>query len=368
MRPTWYEIDLRKVRRNVELLRSLAGDSLFCAVVKADAYGHGSVPIARTAVEAGAQWLAVALIEEAVELRAGGLEVPILLLSEPRPDEMVEVAAVTGLRPTLYTPLGIDACAASAPGLSVHLKVDTGMHRVGTETADATSLVRRALDAGLVLEGIYTHFAVADKPYDPFTEQQIRRFDLVLEELASAGVEPEIVHLSNTAGLLTRPDLSRSMVRVGVGVYGVSPSPELSPVCEDFGLTPIGHLRSEVTRTHVVPAGESVSYGRQWLADRPTFIATVPVGYGDGIPRGWWKKGDVLVRGQRRPIRGVITMDHLMVEVDIDVDIGDEVVLIGFQGSETLTAEEIAIATDTISYEILTSIGNRVSRRHRSNV
>ncbi|MCP4844791.1 MAG: alanine racemase [Actinomycetia bacterium] len=364
MRPTWCDIDLDAVRHNVGVLDALAGEAALCAVVKADGYRHGAVPVARAAVEAGASWLAVALVEEAAELRAAGLDAPILVLSEPQAGDMPGVAELGGVRPTVYSEAGIDAFAAAAPGASVHLKVDTGMHRVGATPADATDLARRALGAGLVLEGVFTHFAVADAPADPFTGVQIGRFDAVLAELAEHGVHPELVHLANTAGLITSPGARRSLVRAGIGIYGVSPSPELAAACAGLGLRPAARLRSEVRHVHVVEAGEGVSYGRRWRAGEPTRLATVPIGYADGITRAWWDGGSVLVGGRRRPIRGVVTMDQLVVEVDGDVAIGDEVVLLGSQGDESISAEEVAASLDTITYEVLVSLGARVPRRH----
>jgi len=364
MRSTWCDIDLDAIRHNVGVLDALAGEAALCAVVKADGYRHGAVPVARAAVEAGASWLAVALVEEAAELRAAGLDAPILVLSEPQAGDMPGVAELGGVRPTVYSEAGIDAFAAAAPGASVHLKVDTGMHRVGAAPADATDLARRALGAGLVLEGVFTHFAVADAPADPFTGVQIGRFDAVLAELAEHGVHPELVHLANTAGLITSPGARRSLVRAGIGIYGVSPSPELAAACAGLGLRPAARLRSEVRHVHVVEAGEGVSYGRRWRAGEPTRLATVPIGYADGITRAWWDGGSVLVGGRRRPIRGVVTMDQLVVEVDGDVAIGDEVVLLGSQGDESISAEEVAASLDTITYEVLVSLGARVPRRH----
>lgn len=364
MRPTWCDIDLDAIRHNVGVLRGVAGEAAFCAVVKADAYRHGAVPVAMAALEAGATWLAVALVEEAAELRAAGIDAPILVLSELQPDEMAEVAALGGVRPTVYTGPGIDAFAAAAPGAPVHLKVDTGMHRVGATPAAATGLARRVLDGGLVLEGVFTHFAVADSPADPFTGDQVERFDAVLADLADHGIEPEMVHLANTAGLITCPGARRSLVRAGIGIYGVAPSPELAAACADLGLRPAARLRSEVRHVHLVEAGEGVSYGRRWRAGGPTHLATVPIGYADGVARAWWDGGSVLIGGRRRPIRGVVTMDQLVVEVDGDVLVGDEVVLLGGQGDGFIGAEEVAAAVGTITYEVLVSLGARVPRRH----
>ncbi|MBC8364585.1 MAG: alanine racemase [Actinobacteria bacterium] len=364
MRPTWCDVDLDAIRHNVGVLGALAGEAELCAVVKADAYRHGAVPVARAAVEAGATWLGVALVEEAAELRAAGLAVPILVLSEPHPDGMAGVAALDGVRTTVYSEAGIDALAAVAPGAPVHLKVDTGMHRVGAAPADVVHLAHRVLECDLVLEGVFTHFAVADAPADPFTATQVERFDAVLADLADHGVHPELVHLANTAGLITCPGARRSLVRAGIGIYGVAPSPELAAAGADLGLRPAARIRSEVRHVHAVEAGEGVSYGRRWKAGGPTRLATVPIGYADGICRAWWDGGSVLVRGRRRPIRGVVTMDQLVVEVDGDVAVGDEVVLLGRQGDGHIGADEVAAVLDTITYEVLTSLASRVPRRY----
>ena len=364
MRPTRYDVDLDALRHNVGVLSGIAAGATFCAVVKADGCGHGAVPVARAAVEAGADWLAVALVEEAAELRVAGIDVPLLMLSEPRPAEMAEVAAVGGLRPVLYTAAGIDALAAAAPGAPAHLMVDTGMHRAGVAPDEAVATARHLLDAGLRLEGVATHFAVADEPDDPFTGEQLRRFDAVLADLGAAGIDPGIVHAANSAGTIAFPDAHRSMVRVGISLFGVAPSPDLAATVDGLGLRLVGSLRSEVTRVAVVEPGETVSYGRRWQADRPTRVATVPIGYADGVPRAWWERGAVLVGGRRRPIRGVVTMDQLMVEVDDDVAVGDEVVLLGSQGEACVRPEEVADAVGSIAYEVLTSVGARVPRRH----
>jgi alanine racemase len=364
MRPTWCDIDLGAIRHNVGVLSGLVPGGDLCAVVKANAYGHGATAVALAAVEAGARWLGVALVDEAAELRAAGLDVPILLFSEPRPGEMADVAALGGVRPTVYTTAGIDAFAAAAPGAPVHLKIDTGMHRVGARPPQAVALADHLAGAGLVLEGLMTHLAVADRPDDPFNETQLDRFDAVLADLAAAGHRPSIVHAANTATTLSRPGAHRTMVRTGIGIYGVEPAAPFRDQCADLGLRPAARLRSEVAHLQEVEAGEGVSYSHRWTADRLTRLATVPIGYADGIARGWWDGGVVLIGGQRRPIRGVVTMDQMVVEVDDGVQVGDEVVLLGSQGDETLRVPEVAQLVGTIGYEVLTSLGVRIPRRY----
>ena len=312
MRPTWVSVDLDAVAHNVAAFDALVGDAAVCAVVKADGYGHGAP--------------AVALVDEATELRVAGVSAPILVLSAPRPDEMAEVVALGGVRPTLYTPAGIEACAeaarAGAAGesgiyeeigpLAVHLKVDTGMHRVGVRPEVAVSTAQLIIDAGLNLEGVFSHLSTADVPQDPFTGVQVDRFDTILADLAAVGIQPSVVHLANTAATLTRPDTHRSLVRVGIGVYGVAPGPDVADSCRALGLRQAMSILSQVTHLQVVPAGEGVGYGHRWVGDRDTRLATVPMGYADGLARAWGLGGEALIGGRRRPLRGVVSMDALL--------------------------------------------------------
>ncbi len=365
MRPTWADIDLGAVAHNVGVFRGLAADAELCAVVKAGAYGHGAVEVAGTALGAGATWLGVALVDEAAELLGAGVDAPILVLSEPRPAEMAEVASLAGVRPTVYSEAGIDAFAASAPsGAAVHLKVDTGMNRVGAEPSRALALAGRIVGSGLVLEGLFTHFASADQPGDEATGSQVAAFDSVLAELLAAGLDPPVVHMANTGGTLTRPDSHRSMVRVGIGLYGVEPSVALRGRCNQLDLRQAVRLRTEVAHLHEVGPGGGVSYGHTWVADRPTRLATLPIGYADGLARAWCRKGHVLIGGRRRPVRGVVTMDQTIVEVDDGVAVGDEAVVLGGQGGDFIGAGEMGEALGTIGYEVLATIGSRIPRRY----
>jgi len=369
MRPTWVSVDLSAVAHNVAALRRSVGDTELCAVVKADGYGHGAPAVAAAAVEAGATWLAVALVEEAAELRTAGVSAPVLVLSEPRPDEMAEVVALGGVRPTLYTDAGIDAFAAAVAAsgvrdVPVHLKVDTGMHRVGVHVDAAVAAARHVLDAGLRLEGVFSHCSIADEPWDPFTDRQVERFDAVLADLSAAGIEPPVVHLANTAATLTRPDTHRSLVRVGIGVYGVSPGPAVDDACRTLGLCQAMTVRSEVTHLQVIGPGEGVGYGHRWVSGHTTRLATVPMGYADGLARAWGLGGEALIGGRRRPLRGVVSMDALVVEVDDDVALGDEVVLLGRQGDDEIGAAEVADAIGLIPWEVLCSLSARPPRRY----
>jgi len=296
-------------------------------------------------------------------LRNSGLIAPILVLSEPRPDEMSDVVGLGGVRPTLYSGAGVDAFASVADaGAPAHLKVDTGMHRVGARMDEAVAVARRILDSGLDLEGVFSHCAMADEPGDPLTTLQVERFDTVLAELAAAGIRPPVVHLANTATALSRPDAVHSMVRIGLGAYGVSPGPEMAGRCLSVGLRPVLSIHSRVTHLLDVAAGEGVGYGHRWRSVAGTRLANVPVGYADGFARDWGLGGTALVGGRRRPLRGVVSMDSLMVEVDEGVAIGDEVVLLGPQGDEEIGVAEVAERLGLIPWEFLSRLGRRPPR------
>jgi alanine racemase len=359
-RPTNFQVSLSDLRHNVEVLRGLAPGSLFCAVLKADAYGHGAVTIAQTVLEAGADWLAVALTDEAVELRAAGITAPLLILSEPAPDEMATVAGLAEVRPTVYTKAGIEAFAAVAPGAPVHLKIETGLHRVGVPADEAVAAAEHLQSCGLFLEGAFTHFAMAAEPESPLTQRQHQRFDTALEDLTTAGHRPQLVHAANSAATMAFPQTHYSLVRCGIALYGADPSPELRPRMDELGLRPIGSLVSVVAHRHRIEPGETVSYGQRWQATETTELATLPLGYADGLMRSWGDAGQVLINGRRYPIRGAITMDQTMVEVDQTVKVGDQVVLLGRQGNETITAGDMGDVLGTISYELLAKLGRRL--------
>jgi alanine racemase len=369
-RPVWVEIDLDAVRANVRALVDLAAPAVVMAVVKADGYGHGAVPVARAALDAGAGWLGVALVEEGAELRAAGIDAPVLVLSEPPPPAAPAVVAL-GLTPVAYTPPGIDALAkavadSGAEPLPVHLKVDTGMHRVGCAVADARALAESIVARDeLRLEGVLTHFAVADEPDDPYTEQQLDRFDDVLADLRNAGITFDLVHAANSAALLAFTDRARfDLVRCGISVYGVPPAPNLAGRVQ---LLPAMTFKARVSHVKRLPAGARLSYGLRYTMPRDGTVATVPVGYADGVPRALSATGGhVLVRGRGHPIAGTVTMDQLMVDVgDTPVEVGDEVALLGRDGDAEITADEWADRLGTIAYEVVCSIGRRVPRSYR---
>jgi alanine racemase len=372
-RVVWSEVDLDAVRANVAALRALAAPAALLAVVKANGYGHGAVPVARAALAAGAEWLGVARVEEGEQLRDAAIDAPVMLLSEPAPGVAERVVAAA-LTPVVYSELGIDALAkavadAGGPPLDVHLKIDTGMHRVGCAPDDALALAQ-LIDARdeLVLAGVCTHLAVADEPDHPYTAEQLARFDAARAALESAGLHPALAHAANSAGLLAQPAARYDLVRIGIACYGLSPSPALAD--HEPTLRPAMSLRARITLVKELPDGARVSYGLRGEVGSTGRIATVAAGYADGVPRNLGLRGgEVLVAGVRRPIVGAVTMDQLLVDLDdAPAAVGDEVVLIGRQGDDEITATEWANLLGTIAYEIVTGIGARVPRTYTGEV
>lgn len=368
MRPTWAEVDRSAIAHNVSQLAALAAPAGLCAVVKADGYGHGAVEVSRVALAAGATWLAVALVEEGVALREAGIEAPILLLSEP-PADAVPATIAADLRPTVYSGRSVAevAAAASPAGAStvgVHLKVDTGMHRVGCPPTEVVALAGAiAAEPSLRLEGLWTHLAVADEPTHPFTAEQLARFEAAVAACEEAGHLPSVRHAANSAGTIAHPAARYDLVRCGISLYGLAPSPALAGRVD---LRPAMAVKSRVIQVKTVPAGDGISYGLRHRFDKDSAVATVPIGYADGLTRRLSEVGgEVLIGGCRRRIAGTVTMDMIMVDCgdDATVSPGDEVVLIGEQGGERIGAEDWAERLDTIAYEVVSGIGPRVARR-----
>ena len=371
MRPVWAEVDLGAISANAATLREWAAPAALCAVVKADGYGHGAVPAARAALAGGADVLAVALVAEGVELRDAGIDAVVMVLSQASADE-IDTLVEADLDATVYTSSGVQglADAARRAGRSaerpvrVHLKVDTGMHRVGAQPGDAVALARTVADEpSLELRSVFTHCAVADEPGNPFTGRQLARFDAVLAGLAAAGIEVPCTHAANTAAAIDHPAARLGLVRCGIGIYGLDPSPELAG---RVPLVPAMSLHARVSHVKRVAAGEGISYGLRYRPTAETTIATVPLGYADGLPRRLGSNGGtVLVGGVPRPIAGSVTMDQILVDCGDDpVDVGDEVVLIGRQGDAAIGAQDWAALLDTIAYEIVCGISQRVPRRY----
>jgi alanine racemase len=367
----WADIDLDAVRHNVRVLADLAAPARLWAVVKADGYGHGAVAVATAALGAGASALCVALVQEGVALRGAGIAAPIVVLSQ-QPAEQLAMLVAADLTPVVYTEHGVDELAAAVQhhgggrAWPVHVKVDTGMHRVGVAPAQLSALVARVESHdSLHLAGLMTHLAVADEPAREGTAEQLARFMVARATIGSVVERYDlVVHVANSAGLIAHPAARFDAVRAGIALYGISPGAALSPLCT--ALRPVLSLRARVSHVQRVDAGESISYGWRHAFDRPTNVATVPIGYADGVPRRLSACGGaVLIDGRRRPIVGVVTMDQLMVDCGDDtVDVGDEVVLIGRQGDEVVTADEWAERLGTIAYEIVCGIASRVPRVH----
>lgn len=364
-RPVWAEIDLGALQANARWLADLVAPARLCAVVKAFGYGHGPVRAAEAAIAGGASWLAVATVEEGVQLRQAGITEPVLLLSEPIRGALADVVAWR-LTPTLYTADAVAATARAVAGygasrpMAVHVKVDSGMHRVGAAPADAAAIAAAVEEAPqLVLEGLSTHFAVADEPDDPYTDQQLATF---LGVAAGLPRRPAILHAANSAAVLSFPAARLDLVRCGIALYGLAPAAGLAAACPD--LRPAMAVKARVSFAKRVAAGERISYGLHYRLDRESTIATVPIGYADGVPRRLAETGgEVLIGGRRRPVAGTVTMDQITVDCgDDDVRPGDEVVLIGAQGGESIGAWEWAERLGTIAYEVVCGISSRVPR------
>jgi alanine racemase len=317
--------------------------------------------VARAALEAGASWLGVALVEEGLGLREAGIEAPILVLSEFPPGS--ERAALDGrLTPTIYTPDGLATLARAADGGVVHVKVDTGMHRVGVWPPDAlVPFLGRVRDAGFEVDGLWTHFAKSEEDTET-TRRQLATFLEAVERARDAGFVPRYLHAANSGGVIRHPDSRLALIRPGIAVCGIGPGPGVS---DDLDLRPALSWRSAVTMVKRLRAGERVSYGHRYELARDAWVATVPAGYADGYPRALSSRADVLIRGRRCRVAGSVTMDQLMVDCrDLEIESGDAVVLLGTQGDESVTAWELAERAETIAYEIVTRIGERVPREY----
>lgn len=369
----WAEIDLDAIRHNVGVLRSVVEPAAVWAVVKADGYGHGSVDVARAAIDAGAEGLCVALVREGIELRRAGVDAPILLLSQQPPGTATRIVRHR-LTPTVYSREFLDALAAEHPsGLPVHLKIDTGMQRVGVHPHAAPAMAASIIDRApaVRLAGVYTHLAVADRDDADgrrFTLDQMESLDEVVDRIEG----PFAVHAANSAGALAHPATRGDLVRIGIAMYGISPGPGVDRFCTD--LRPALEFRARVSFVKQVRAGSGISYGLRHHFERDTTVATIPVGYADGVPRRLFETGGaVLIGGRHCPIVGVVTMDQLMVDCgDAEVRVGDEVVLIGEQegpdGALRITAEDWAERLGTIGYEIVCGISSRVPRVPRRSI
>lgn len=370
-RPAWAEIDLDALAHNVrEIRRIIDPRAQIMAVVKANGYGHGVEPVSRTALRNGADWLGVALLQEAILLREKGINAPVVILGYT-PDEDVEEVVAHDIGQTIFTWEGALAMAAAARRLGktakIHIKIDTGMGRIGFPPDKETveTVFRIAHLPGVEVEGIYTHFAAADETDKSYTEEQFGRFIWLLKQLAARGVYIRWRHCANSAALLDLQYTHLDLVRPGIVIYGLFPSAEVRH--DTVRLVPVMSLKARVAFVKDVPTGASISYGRTYVAEKPKRIATIPLGYADGYSRLLSNKGEVLIKGHRAPVVGRVCMDQLMVDVTHIPGViqGDEVVLLGRQGDEVITAEEIAARLGTINYEIVCMISERVPRLYK---
>ncbi|MBW4625454.1 MAG: alanine racemase [Brasilonema octagenarum HA4186-MV1] len=365
----WVEINLSALSYNVkQVLRILSAHTQLMAVVKADAYGHGAVTVAQTALESGASWLGVATVPEGIQLREAGIKAPILILGATHTPEQIHAIAQWKLQPTLISPKQalvfsntLEAINCKTP-LPVHVKLDTGMSRLGTnwqEAAEFVQLVERL--PHLTIASIYSHLATADS-LDPTTmKQQQQRFEQVIAQLRTVGIEPPCLHLANSAATLSDKALHYHIVRVGLAVYGLYPADHFRL---NIDLKPVLQVKARVTQVKTIPPGTGVSYSHQFIASDELRLAVVGIGYADGVPRNLSNKMQVLIRGQRVSQIGTITMDQLMLDVSAlpDVQEGEVVTLLGTEGKEQITAEDWANQLNTISWEILCGFKHRLPR------
>jgi alanine racemase len=361
IRPTWVEIDLRAFDANVQSIASrLPRGTRIIAVLKADGYGHGAVELARRCTTADVAMIATSLLEEAEELRRAGIALPLLVLGPLQEAQLVH-ALDLDITPGIPGPeeLALAASIAKDRDVPIHLKIDTGMGRMGsleTDLADVVELLRSA--PRLRVEAIYTHFANADDPSDPFTDEQLARFQSLVRTLEEAGIRAPQHHVANS-GATFRGMTPGDFVRTGLVLLGAAPLAD-----GDRRLQPLMRWRTEIARLKEVPAGHAVGYGTSFRTSRPSRIATLPVGYADGYDRRFSNAGEVLVRGSRAPVVGRVSMDLVTIDVtDIpEARYGDEVVLLGRQGEDEIRVEELAMKLDTISYEVFCSVSARVPR------
>jgi alanine racemase len=360
----WAEVDLAAIKHNIRTLAAMAPGAEVMGVVKGYAYGHGNPASAVAMIEAGATRLGVARVAEGLHLRDAGIEVPIHVFSEP-PLEAAPLFVELGLTATIYTEAFAralsEAAVAAGARMPVHVKLDTGMHRVGLLAEDVEDAITtlRGLP-GLEVEGAWSHFAVADVPDHPFSRKQLELFVDLVGKIEALGTPLRYKHMANSAAALSLPESHLDIIRPGVASYGLWPGPHLVGVAD---LRPALSLRSRVTMTKSMPAGERLSYGLRYELDRPSVVATIGCGYADGYDRRLSGAADVLIDGARHRVSGTVCMDQFMVDVgSSEVELGHHVTLIGAEGNDSIPAEELAEIIGTINYEITARIPSRVPR------
>lgn len=365
----WVEIDLKALSHNVQQLKQfLSPKTQLMAVVKADAYGHGAVTVAQIALQVGASWLGVATVPEGIQLREAGIKAPILILGATHTSEQIQAIAQWQLQPTISSPKQalifsntLETIQHDFP-IPVHIKLDTGMSRLGTNWQQAGEFVQ-LVDRlpHLDIASVYSHLATADSPDPRIMEEQHRRFEEAIAQIKALGIKIPCLHLANSAATLADQRLHYDMVRVGLAVYGLYPATHLQ---QKINLRPVIQVQARLTHVKTITAGTAVSYGHQFIAPREMRLAVVGIGYADGVPRNLSNKMQVLIRGQRVPQIGTITMDQLMIDVSAvpDVQEGEIVTLLGEQGKERITADDWAEELNTISWEILCGFKHRLPR------
>lgn len=365
--PAWAEIDLGAIAHNIREIRSATSpDAKIMAVVKANGYGHGSVEVSRTALANGASWLGVARVAEGVALREAGIGAPVLVMGYTTP-EQAEDAVRYDLSQAVYTTAMAEmmtvAARTSGRKAKVHVKVDTGMGRLGWRgPTTVPEILALAKISNLEIEGVFSHFAAADAADKSYTVKQFERFLEGLAELRKNGLEVPLRHIANSAAIIDLPETHLDLVRAGIALYGLYPSDEVDKTRVE--LRPAMSFKARVALVKEVPAGSSVSYGCTFTTGRRSVIATLPAGYADGYPRLLSSRGEALLHGQRAPVVGRVCMDQLMVDVSHipGVKIGDEAVLFGRQGEGEITADEVASKLGTINYEVVCLVSGRVPR------
>lgn len=369
-RPTWAEIDLDAVRHNLRMIRNFLGEHVkIMAVVKANAYGHGLTAVSKALVDGGIDYLGVATVDEALKLREKGLDAAILVMGAVLGDE-AKVCVENNITLTLSDTGLLDVIAGTAKGTSlkpkVHIKIDTGMGRIGVWHENALGLIRKVSSIKEIeMEGVYTHFSSAARD-KMFTKMQISSFEKVRDEMNESGIKVKYFHASNSIAVLDWDEAHFNLARPGILLYGVSPKRNMSG---KIGLKPAMSLKTRIVHLKDVPPGRSISYGRTYITQKDTKIATIPIGYADGYGRILSNKAEALVRGRFVRVVGIVTMDQTLLDVgDVpDVKVGDEVVLIGKQMEEEIHIENIAKLSGTIPYEILSQITDRVPRVYKED-
>jgi alanine racemase len=363
----WVEIDRSALANNVRQLKQiLSPQTELMAVIKADAYGHGAVSVAQTVLKAGCSSLAIATLGEGIELREAGITASIVILGAINTPEEIKALAYWRLQPTICNPqqalVFAETLSKIHKTLAVHLKLDTGMSRLGTCWEEATEFVKLVHQLPhLHIASIYSHFATADDPDPTKMQLQHQRFQTAIARIKAAGIEPKRIHIANSAATLSDRALHYDLVRVGLALYGLYPAPHLSSIVD---LAPVMQVKARITQVKTIPAGRGVSYGHQFIADRDLRLAVVGIGYADGVPRSLSNRLQVLLRGQLVPQIGTITMDQLMLDVSNvgDVQAGEVVTLIGRDGELAISADDWANTLGTISWEILCGFKHRLPR------